>query len=190
MEFRRPASRGDIRRHPRARDEARCPGSISFNCATGRMIFAPFDGCCFISSNSSAVSAPGFFSTRSSTPIFPTSCSSAEIRILSSSSALQPKMLRDDHWNISRRGRNGLACRDPFRRWPRRAFGWSPGKARDSGPRPASELLDELFDVAGHVVECFGQLADFRGALHGGSLVKFTAADGAALMRPAPESAC
>ena len=39
--------------------------------------------------------------------------------------------------------------------------------------------FDVLFDVAGHLVEVFGQLADFRGAAHRRPLVEFTAADGA-----------
>src|SRR5229473_2713730 len=47
------------------------PGSISLSWATGRMMLAPLEGCCFISSNSSGVSEPGFFRTRSSTPILP-----------------------------------------------------------------------------------------------------------------------
>ena len=44
---------------------SKMPGSISFNWETGRMMFAPFTVCCFMSSNSSAVKAPGFFRTRS-----------------------------------------------------------------------------------------------------------------------------
>src|ERR1700676_3893559 len=40
------------------------------------------------------------------------------------------------------------------------------------------QLLDEFLDVAGHAVKCLGQFADFSGALHWSSLVKFTAADG------------
>ena len=39
--------------------------------------------------------------------------------------------------------------------------------------------LDVLLDVAGHVVEVFGQFADFGGARNGRALVKFAAADGA-----------
>src|SRR5262249_50165381 len=38
--------------------------------------------------------------------------------------------------------------------------------------------LDVLLDVAGHLVEVFGQLADFRGAAYGRALVKLTTADG------------
>ena len=38
------------------------------------------------------------------------------------------------------------------------------------------ELIDEFLDVPGHVVEGFGQFADFGGALHGSALVKFAAA--------------
>src|SRR6266481_5227316 len=72
------------------------PGSISFNCETGRMMFAPFTVCCFINPNSSGVSEPGFFNTRSSTPIFPTSCSNAAMRNLSSSSVVRPSS-----WPIS-----------------------------------------------------------------------------------------
>src|SRR6266852_1349139 len=53
-------------------------------------ITAPFTVCCFIKSYSSGVSAPGFFSTRSSTPILPTSCSSAAIFSLSRSSLVSP----------------------------------------------------------------------------------------------------
>jgi len=34
------------------------------------------------------------------------------------------------------------------------------------------------FDVAGHLVEVFGQLADFRRATHRRTLMKFAAADG------------
>ena len=41
------------------------------------------------------------------------------------------------------------------------------------------QALDVLLDVAGHHVEVFGQLADFRGAAHRRALVKFAAADGA-----------
>ena len=37
------------------------PGSMSFSWATGRMMFAPLEVCCFITSNSSSVSFPGFF---------------------------------------------------------------------------------------------------------------------------------
>ena len=41
------------------------------------------------------------------------------------------------------------------------------------------QAFDVLFDVARHVVEGFGQLADFRGAAHRRALMKFAAADGA-----------
>jgi len=41
------------------------------------------------------------------------------------------------------------------------------------------QLFDVLLDVAGHLVEVFGELADFGGAANGGPLVEFTAADGA-----------
>jgi len=37
--------------------------------------------------------------------------------------------------------------------------------------------LDVLFDIAGHLVEVFGQLADFRSPAHRRALMKFTAAD-------------
>src|SRR5262249_4670395 len=40
------------------------------------------------------------------------------------------------------------------------------------------QLLDVLFDVAGHFVEIFGQLADFRGAAHRRALMEFASADG------------
>ena len=41
------------------------------------------------------------------------------------------------------------------------------------------EAFDVLLDVAGHLIESFGQLADFRGAFDLHALVKFSAADGA-----------
>ena len=41
------------------------------------------------------------------------------------------------------------------------------------------EALDVLFDVAGHLVEVFGEFADFGGAAHRSTLMEFTAADGA-----------
>ena len=44
--------------------------------------------------------------------------------------------------------------------------------------RGLPELDNEFLDVPGHVVEDFRQFADFRRALHGSALVKFTAADG------------
>jgi len=37
--------------------------------------------------------------------------------------------------------------------------------------------LDVLLDVAGHLVEVFSELADFRSPAHGRALVKFAAAD-------------
>src|ERR1700757_4608740 len=39
------------------------------------------------------------------------------------------------------------------------------------------QLLDEFLDIAGHAVKCFGQLTDFRRALHWSALVEFSAAD-------------
>ena len=41
------------------------------------------------------------------------------------------------------------------------------------------QALDVLFDVAGHVIEGFGKLADFPGAFDSDAFVKFGAADGA-----------
>ena len=45
-----------------------------------------------------------------------------------------------------------------------------------------------LFDVARHVVESFGELADFGGAAHFDALVEFRAADGAGRIRLGRES--
>ena len=53
-----------------------------------------------------------------------------------------------------------------------------PRKSSWFSVRRLLQLLDEFLDVAGHAVESFGQLADFRGALHRRALVKFAAADG------------
>src|SRR5579859_3011571 len=47
------------------------------------------------------------------------------------------------------------------------------------------EFFDVLFDVAGHLIEIFGEFADFRSAADFGALVKFTAADGASGSREA-----
>ncbi len=41
------------------------------------------------------------------------------------------------------------------------------------------QALDVLFDIAGHFVEVFGQLADFRSAAYRRALMEFTTADGA-----------
>src|SRR5580704_630127 len=44
--------------------------------------------------------------------------------------------------------------------------------------RGPPELDDEFLDVACHVIESFGELTDFGGALHWSSLVEFATADG------------
>src|SRR5579864_6850488 len=41
------------------------------------------------------------------------------------------------------------------------------------------QAFDVTLDIAGHVVESFGELADFGGAAHFDALVKFSAADSA-----------
>src|SRR5579883_3154576 len=136
------------------------PGSMSLSCETGRMMLAPLVVCVFMISNSSGVSEPGFFNTRSSTPIFPTSCSNAAMRSLSRSSAvslISCAMIVECGRQHANRADKQLAI----------FF------------RGLLQPLDVLFDVAGHQVEVFGQFADFGGAAHGSALVKFAAADGA-----------
>src|SRR5882762_4978583 len=53
--------------------------------------------------------------------------------------------------------------------------------------RSLLQLLDEFLDVAGHAVKRFGQLADFRRALHWSALAKISAADGARRSRQSPD---
>src|SRR6059058_1847481 len=61
---------------------------MSMSWATPPMIAAPLAGCCFITSNSSSLSAPGLRRMRSSMPILPTSCNSALMRNLRISALL------------------------------------------------------------------------------------------------------
>ncbi len=53
-----------------------------------------------------------------------------------------------------------------------------PRKSSRFSSAACLQLGDEFLDVVGHVVEGFGQFADFRRALHRRALVKFSAADG------------
>ena len=140
------------------------PGSMSFSCATGRMMLAPLMGCCFIRSNSSSVSLPGFFRTRSSTPILPTSCSSAEMRRRSRSSAVQAHVFADDDGIF--RDAAGVTTGVGI------LFVDGRGEHADGAEEQLAifrggllQAFDVLLDVARHVVESFGELADFGGAV-------------------------
>ena len=54
-----------------------------------------------------------------------------------------------------------------------------PRKSSRFSSAASFSLLDVLLDIAGHLVEGFGKLADFGGAGHGHAFMKFGAADGA-----------
>src|SRR5712692_4096384 len=152
------------------------PGSISFNCETGRMMFAPLMVCCFMRSNSSGVSAPGFFSAVLHADL---------ANVMQQRGNSQPVQLFRRKAQLP--GNNHRIFCDAAGVTSRVGILFIDGRG-EHADRADEELaiflrgflqaLDVLFDVAGHLIEVFRELADFRGSAHGRTLMKFAAADG------------
>ena len=134
------------------------------NCVTGRRMLAPLVVCVFMISNSSGVSAPGFFRMWSSMPILPTSCSWAEMRRISMKSVVQLHLARDQQ-GVARDAVGVAASVGIF-------FVDRAGQHLDGAHEQravlfggALQVFDELLEFFRHGVEGVRQFADFGAAV-------------------------
>ena len=126
------------------------------------MIAAPLAGWVFMTSNSSSVSAVGLRMIRSSTPIFPTSWSSAARRTLLDVLGRQAQLFARSPRRSARRAPSGRGCTGPSRRSPGRARGSTKGRARGSRGRPAGPCSKASRIDSAHPVEARRKGRDLR----------------------------